>query len=156
MEIGRSLRAVEPASEQANLLRRRHFKILDHTLDSGQGPLPFTETVADELHQWIAAYAEDQLTFAHWVIMPNHLHLLTKPIALEGNKEFQTVWRRFKGRSSRFLNRLLESSGALWQDSLYDRWVRNETEWNRWIDYFRKNPVKARLVARPEDYPYLR
>jgi REP element-mobilizing transposase RayT len=95
------------------------------------------------------------LLFAHWVIMPNHLHLLTTPMALENPDSFQMVWRRFKGRSSRFINGILSGNGTLWQDSLYDRWVRHEPEFNGWIDCFRSNPVKAGLAAEPEGYPYM-
>ncbi len=154
LEIGRNLRDIEPASPEAAALRRKHFRILDNTLDAGQGPLPFTGTVAVGLHQWIGGYNHENLAFAHWVIMPNHLHLLTKPMAIENIKSFQIVWRRFKGRSSRFINGILNRNGPLWQDSLYDRWVRDEPEFKRWIDYFRNNPVKARLAAKSEGYPY--
>ncbi|MCC5807729.1 MAG: transposase [Opitutales bacterium] len=156
LEIGRTLRTIEPASPQAEALRRRHFRILENTLDAGQGPLPFTGPAAAEMHQWIAGYNHENLTFAHWVIMPNHLHLLTSPRAFEDTEGFQTTWRRFKGRSSRFVNQVIDRNGPLWQDSLYDRWVRDEAEYKRWIDYIRKNPVRARLATEPAGYAYLR
>ncbi len=156
LEIGRTLRDIEPASPQAEALRRRHFRILDNTLDAGQGPLPFTGNVAAELHQWLAEYKHDNLAFTHWVVMPNHLHLLTAPAAFADTRSFQMAWRRFKGRSSRFANRIMDREGPLWQDSLYDRWVRDESEFQRWTAYIRHNPVKARLAASAERYPYLR
>jgi REP element-mobilizing transposase RayT len=154
-EIGEALRAIDPADADAEALRRRHFAILDHTLDAGEGPLPFTGTIASNLHEWIRDYTADELRFAHWVIMPNHWHLLTKPITFHSTEQFQMVWRRFKARAARKANQSMGKSGPLWQTSLYDQWVRNETEYQRWIDYFRRNPIKAGLVSQAEDYPYL-
>ena len=156
MEIGQQLQDVEPASPDAEALRRKHFKILDHTLDAGEGPLPFRGLVAEQLQSWIADYNHEGLSFEHWVIMPNHLHLLTNPIEFSDEKSFQTTWRRFKGRSSRFIGKQIQHDGPIWQDSLYDRWVRNKSEFDRWVAYFRNNPVKAKLVQDSADYRYLK
>lgn len=154
-EIGESLREIDPADAHAEALRRRHFAILDRTLDSGKGPLPFTSKTAEQLHDWIQAYSADDLSFAHWVIMPNHWHLLTKPVSFESINQFQTTWRRFKARAARTTNQIIGESGTFWQNSFYDRWVRNEVEYHRWVEYFRNNPVKANLVKDADAYPYL-
>jgi REP element-mobilizing transposase RayT len=154
-EIGKTLRTIDPADADAEALRRRHFAILDRTLDAGVGPMPFTGATAAKLHEWLSRYSEDGLAFAHWVIMPNHWHLLTQPTRFQSIEQFQQTWRRFKARSARYTNRIMNSSGSLWQNSFYDRWIRNEVEYQRWIDYLRNNPVKAQLAAEPEDYPYL-
>jgi REP element-mobilizing transposase RayT len=154
-EIGEALKEKDPADSEAEAMRRRHFAILDNTLDACRGPLPFTGKTADELHNWLADYSEEGLTFAHWVIMPNHWHLITHPITFESIDQARKVWRRFKARSARFTNQVAGRTGPLWQSSLYDRWIRNEAERTRWIRYLQNNPVKARLAKNPEDYPYL-
>ena len=41
-----------------------------------------------------------------------------------------------------------------WQDESYDRLVRNDTEFERIADSIEMNPVKAGLVATPEEYPW--
>jgi hypothetical protein len=41
-----------------------------------------------------------------------------------------------------------------WQDESYDRLVRNQTEFDRIVNYIEMNPVKAGLVAKPEDFPW--
>jgi len=36
----------------------------------------------------------------------------------------------------------------------YDRWVRDEKEFERIRAYIEENPLQAGLVAAPEDYPW--
>jgi REP element-mobilizing transposase RayT len=155
-EIGETLAQTRLADAEAESLRRQHFAILDRTLDAGKGPLPFTGKTATYLHQWIADYSVDGLAFDHWVIMPNHWHLITKPITFDTLEASKATWRRFKARSARYVNQIMQTTGPFWQNSLYDRWIRDEAEYERWINYLRNNPVKARLATRPEDFPHLR
>jgi len=51
--------------------------------------------------------------------------------------------KRYTARES---NRLLERRGAFWQAESYDRYIRNNEEWERTIRYVLNNPVKAGLV----------
>jgi isocitrate dehydrogenase len=58
-----------------------------------------------------------------------------------------------KGATARQANALLGRTGeTFWQAESYDHWVRDENEWDRIAAYIEDNPVKARLVQRPEDY----
>ena len=41
-----------------------------------------------------------------------------------------------------------------WQDESYDRLVRDRLEFERIRRYIENNPVRAGLVAAPEDYPW--
>ena len=60
-----------------------------------------------------------------------------------------------KGFTARESNKLLGRTGEqFWRRESFDHWVRNEDEWNRIARYIEKNPVKAGLVARIEDYPW--
>ena len=43
---------------------------------------------------------------------------------------------------------------SFWQDESYDRLVRDGAEFQRIERYIEWNPVKAGLVARPEDFPW--
>jgi len=43
---------------------------------------------------------------------------------------------------------------AFWQEESYDRWVRDDKEFHRIRAYIEENPVRAGLVAAPEDYPW--
>ena len=69
---------------------------------------------------------------------------------------FLEAWRRFKQQTGVSVNRKLGRSGRFWQAHWYDRWVRDDAEYQRWIRYLKANPVKGRLCAEGEDYPYMR
>ena len=42
----------------------------------------------------------------------------------------------------------------LWQESYFDRTVRNVEELPALVEYMIRNPLRAGLVAAPEDYPH--
>jgi REP element-mobilizing transposase RayT len=88
--------------------------------------------------------------------MPNHLHLVTKPVRCANGDEFFRFWQRFKQRSAVQMNAVLERRGRFWQTHWYDRWIRDESEWSRWLRYVAANPVKGGLAETPQAYPYLR
>lgn len=49
------------------------------------------------------------------------------------------------GASARAANLLLGQTGTFRMDESYDRIVRNEEEYRRFVDYIRANPAKAGL-----------
>jgi REP element-mobilizing transposase RayT len=74
-----------------------------------------------------------------WVIMPNHVHLLTLP-----EVPVPVITRWLKGSTARRANQLLGRTGQpFWQDESYDHWVRNRKELDRIIGYIEENPVSA-------------
>ncbi|MCC5806755.1 MAG: transposase [Opitutales bacterium] len=152
-----ALNKVPARSEDAQRIRRNIFHTLDTTLDRGTGFAPFRNSAAAGLlSAWLGEYNADGLRLAAFVVMPNHVHLVTQPLACASPEAFVRTWRRFKARAARNVNRSLGRKGPLWQRSWYDRWIRDAAEWRRWVDYIARNPVKAELSARPEDYPYMR
>jgi|GEM_PF-6585488 len=42
----------------------------------------------------------------------------------------------------------------VWQESFYDHVIRNRKEFDERLNYLYNNPVKAKLVEKPEDYKY--
>jgi REP element-mobilizing transposase RayT len=85
-----------------------------------------------------------------FVIMANHVHLLLLP-----SISASLLLKSLKGATAREANQLLHRTGEqFWQRESYDHWVRSETEWNRIAAYIERNPVKAGLVSRMEEYPW--
>jgi REP element-mobilizing transposase RayT len=85
-----------------------------------------------------------------FVVMANHVHLLLLPIISPS-----ILLKSLKGSTAREANRLLNRTGEqFWQRESYDHWVRDETEWNRIAAYIERNPVKAGLVSRAEEFPW--
>ncbi|HEV8608074.1 MAG TPA: hypothetical protein VGQ99_22250 [Tepidisphaeraceae bacterium] len=62
--------------------------------------------------------------------------------------------RGIKGTSARFVNKILGTAGAVWQEESFDRIVRDEKEYEEKMQYMWDNPLKAGLVADGKAYPY--
>ena len=106
-----------------------------------------------------------------WCIMPNHVHLLLKPLSWnaaapavgvpaatagdDGVPSLAEIMHSIKSYSAKEAKKRGLVAGNLWQREYFDRWVRNDMELNRYIEYIRQNPVVAGLVRSPEDYPWL-
>lgn len=123
-------------------------RYLDH---AGFGP---TWLVREEIAQLVLdslQYAEQSLHFYDlhaWVIMSNHVHLLVSP-KVEPARFLQSV----KGYTAREANRILQRTGEpFWQSESFDHWIRDEQEFKRVQNYVEQNPVRAGLVAQPEQY----
>ncbi|MHB8996096.1 MAG: REP-associated tyrosine transposase [Armatimonadota bacterium] len=88
-----------------------------------------------------------------YALMPDHFHMI---FALEPGRDLAAVMRVLKTYTSLRSNRLLERQGAFWQDGYYDHLVRSEAESRARMDYMLLNPVRARLVEKPDDYVWCR
>lgn len=86
-----------------------------------------------------------------YVIMPNHVHVLLDP-----HLPLAKISGVIKGVAARDINnaRLDRSGKPLWQDESFDHWIRNSAEFERIPHYIECNPVRARLVAQPEDWKW--
>ena len=86
----------------------------------------------------------------NYVVMANHVHLLISP-RVPVSRLMQSL-KRFTAREA---NRILGLTGRpFWQDESYDRLVRNKVEFERIAGYIEMNPVRAGLVATPEEFPW--
>ena len=84
-----------------------------------------------------------------FVVMPDHFHLLITPVVtLE--KTIQLI----KGGFSFRAGKLFQARGNIWQQSFYDRRVRDAAEYAAFKRYIEWNPVKRGLAETPEKYAY--
>jgi REP element-mobilizing transposase RayT len=86
-----------------------------------------------------------------WVVMPNHVHLL---IRLLDGASLCSLVQRWKGASAIEINRHRQRSGTLWAPDYYDRYIRDSDHLCDAITYIDRNPVKAGLCGRPQDWPF--
>ena len=84
------------------------------------------------------------------VVMPDHVHTLLNPF----ENSLADVMKRIKGSSAREANRLTGHSGSLWRE-YFDRQLRSDEDVRAKAEYIALNPVRAGLVAKPDDYPWL-
>jgi len=91
------------------------------------------------------------------VIMPDHVHLLLSPLRDAEGWPFPLVdiLQCLKSATAHRINKFLHHSGPVWEEESFDHVLRSDESLEEKCDYIRQNPVKAGLVRRPEDYPWL-
>ena len=82
-------------------------------------------------------------------VMPDHAHLLLKPIA---GFDLSRIMKGIKGARHRLVNRHRNGQGNVWQDESWDRIVRDIDEFQEKLEYMYNNPVKEGLVADGDAY----
>jgi putative transposase len=84
-----------------------------------------------------------------YVLMTNHVHLLATPLkAFALSRTMQHLGRRYV----RYVNDRYRRSGTIWEDRFKACLVDTERYFLQCCCYIELNPVRARIVARPEDY----
>ena len=84
-----------------------------------------------------------------WVLMTNHVHLLTSPHKIDGiSNMMQSVGRRYV----RYFNREYRRSGTLWEGRFKSSLVQSVTYLLQCKRYIELNPVRASMVSDPAQY----
>ena len=98
----------------------------------------------------LAHYREQSKYALHeFVVMPDHLHLLITPaIDISLERAVQLIKGGFSYRLGK------SRRGLVWQESFTNHRIRDEQDYVDHCEYIRMNPVRAKLVERPELYPY--
>jgi REP element-mobilizing transposase RayT len=91
------------------------------------------------------------------VIMPEHVHLPLTPLSDEEGWPYPLpiILKRIKGVSARSVNKLLATSGAVWQEESFDHVLRTNESLEQKREYIRQNPVRRNLAPTPEEYRWL-
>lgn len=89
--------------------------------------------------------------------MPDHVHLLLRPLRDEIGWPFPLVdiLQCFKGATAHRINKLLGTSGPVWEEESFDHVLRSDESLKEKCEYIMQNPVAAGLVRKPEDYRWL-
>jgi putative transposase len=131
-----------------------HFIVFDRRLDEARfGPVwlaspEIAETVAAAIRK--GQDELEQYTLQAFVVMANHVHLLMEP-----RIDIARIMKGIKGATARNANRILGRTGKVfWQDESFDHWTRDALEEGQIRTYIERNPVKAGLAGRPEDWPW--
>lgn len=72
-----------------------------------------------------------------YVIMPNHVHMLIRPI---DNNKIEDILHSIKRFSARQINMLAGRAGRFWMKESFDRLVRDEADYFRCYHYILANP----------------
>jgi putative transposase len=79
------------------------------------------------------------------VLMPDHIHLILNFSDETPMTKAVTNWKSW----------LAKNEGIHWQKNFFDHRLRNDEEVGRKAEYVLLNPVRAGLVARAADWPYV-
>ena len=117
-------------------------------LDAGEGACwlrdPARAAVVEEaLH----SFEGQRYVLSGYVVMPNHVHVLVRPLQGHLLKEILHSWKSFTAHK---LNEGLGRTGKVWQDESFDCIVRGPAQLDKYAAYIGANPAKAGL--RPGEY----
>ena len=107
---------------------------------------------SEQAHQLLlsAWQLADSWVVGRYVIMPDHIHLFCSP---RNNLFALDRWIAYwKGLTSKAWPD--RTSTPLWQKDFWDTQLRHERHYDTQWDYVVKNPVRAGLVARAEQWPF--
>jgi REP-associated tyrosine transposase len=108
-----------------------------------------------EIHEAFRSFCvraeERDVAVGRYVIMPDHVHLF---VAIPESGITLSEWihalRTVMGKK---LLRLGHQKPH-WQEGFFDHVIRSAESYSQKWDYVRMNPVRARLVEHPDDWPY--
>jgi len=95
--------------------------------------------------------AEHLFKLHDFVVMPDHVHLL---IEVANDMTIEKAMQLIKGRFSHRLSHELGYKGDVWQPGFTEAQVMNKQNFEAHRAYIAENPVKARLAASTEEYPF--
>ncbi|RJG12041.1 transposase [Pseudomonas cavernicola] len=87
-----------------------------------------------------------------YCLMTNHVHLLLEPG--ESMTGLGQLMKTLAARMTRYRNRLEGRSGTLWESRYKSSVVQTDAYLLACCRYIELNPVRARMVERPDHYPW--
>ena len=129
----------EPWGDATELEYHRRFgEKIDRWLDAGYGSCLLRDQanakiVADALHH----FNGERYQLCSFVVMPNHVHVLFRPL---GEHSLSTLLHSWKRHTSREIHKRIGRTGKLWQSDYWDRLIRSQKHYDWVVNYIEKNP----------------
>lgn len=133
-------------------LEMEQKKRIEAYLDSGYGSCSLNDPrIAANVQEALLHFENDRYALHAWVIMPNHVHVLFTPL---GNWEWGKILHSWRSYTAHECNKMLQRQGEFWQPDPFDRYIRDEQHFANALAYIEKNPVKAGLCEKPQDWQW--
>ena len=114
-------------------------------LDKGYGDCFLRDTMArTAVENAITHFDGVRYRLYAYVVMPNHVHACFMP--LNGFRISQ-ILHTWKSYSANAVNKVLNRTGKVWQKEYFDRYIRNESHFERVIRYIRRNNTALAWIA---------
>jgi REP element-mobilizing transposase RayT len=118
---------------------------IEDWLDAGHGACILRQPkVRKIVSDALGFFDGERYELGHWVVMPNHVHVLFRP---SRGHRLSGVLQSWKSFTAKEINKQLGRTGPVWQEDYWDRLVRNERHLDACQRYIAGNPVKAGLAA---------
>src|SRR5919106_2392680 len=112
-------------------------------LDQGHGSCLLRDSRAREIiANALSHFDRDRYIIDAFVVMPNHVHILLKPL---GANSLGVILHSWKSFTSNEINRLTKRSGPLWMTETFDTIVRDSEHLTFCRNYIEQNPEKAHM-----------
>ena len=129
--------------DERRKIQRLSSPIIEQFLDGGAGACHLkNSTIAEDVADTLLHFDDHRYRLFAWCIMPNHEHAVVK---LFPGQTLASVVHSWKSFTARRANVVLGRHGRFWQREYYDHLIRNESEFERAINYVALNPEKANL-----------
>lgn len=169
----KTLRSRQPLSDETQIeFHRRWFARFEDILHKAEsGPTWLADSRIAEMVASSLRYRDGKVykLFAY-CIMSNHVHVVfeprlnasslierrnSHPLRFDSNAPtLPAIMQSLKGYTAHEANKVLNRSGAFWDDESYDHEIKDAAEFGRVVQYVLNNPVKAGLVDHWSDWEW--
>ena len=132
-----------PTPEERAELARLFSERVETFLNAGHGACWLRdERVAQLVADALRHFDGDRYELIAWVVMPNHVHAVLRPL---GGHGLSAILQSIKSFTAKKANALLGRDGAFWQAESYDHLIRDGRDFFAQVEYVRRNPEEAGL-----------
>ena len=118
-------------------INKQKQQAIDNYLDSSNNGAYLNGKVLEYLYDFFQTQDKKLYDLVAFCIMPNHVHLLFKPI-----DKLNVVMQKLKGATANHINKILNKSGKFWAGDYYDKAIRDEKHFFVVYEYIKNNPIK--------------
>ena len=130
-------------TEQKTEYRERFTEEFQRWLDAGMGEcLLRKQEISVMVEEALRFFDGQRYVLGDYVVMPNHVHAVVRPVQGHLLKEITHSWKSFTAHK---VNEMLGRKGTLWQDESFDCIVRSAAQLGKVAFYIQQNPSKAGL-----------
>ena len=143
---------LELSIRQVENIEREIIILSEKYLDKGYGQCFLKhEEVAKIVRDSLIKYDGVRYKLIAWVVMPNHVHVLLRPL---NGWEMEKILHSFKSFTASKSNKVLGRRGKFWMREAFDRYIRDADHFSKAFRYTENNPVKAGLCETPSDWKF--
>jgi len=138
-----------PESTKREMLEQRSQKMIAITekwLDLGMGSCLLRKPERRKhLIEALEYFDSQRYELGSYVVMPNHVHLVLRPLPGKNRCSLEEILQDRKRASSFAIGKTMDTRKSIWQEESYDRIIRDPQHLWLCLQYIGRNPAKAKL-----------